>query len=286
MPFAGVPYNVKVVQAKAASTANVTLTAPGTAIDGVTLGTGDRVLLKDQTAGAENGIYDFNGSAATLTRSPDAVLGVLVDAYSVRVQQGTANAETRWEVSTNDPITPGTTSLAFVRKDWSEEPWATVYGPFGVSLAAGQAAVTTFLARPGAAGVITSVVANLNATTLSPVRIDPADYPVPVGRTAQMRVVHTVMTNATAPAITFTAGLYPVTVAGATSSLSATIGTVVTNSTAAVASPAASSSVRTVSATFAPPTAALYALAVVMSGALAATNPAVHCEALLQLRYV
>jgi hypothetical protein len=75
------------------------------------------------------------------------------------------------------------------------------------------------------------VVANINATTLAPVRSNPADYPVPAGRTAQMRVVHTVMTNATAPAITFTAGLYPVTVAGGAGVITATIGTVVTNST-------------------------------------------------------
>jgi hypothetical protein len=54
-------------------------------------------------------------------------------------------AETRWELTTADPITVGTTGLTFVRKDWSEEPWATIYGPFGVSLAPAQAAVTTFL---------------------------------------------------------------------------------------------------------------------------------------------
>src|SRR5688500_14299535 len=57
----------------AASTANVTVANPGTAVfDGVTLTSGDRLLLKDQTAPEENGIYIFNGSGTALTRALDA----------------------------------------------------------------------------------------------------------------------------------------------------------------------------------------------------------------------
>jgi hypothetical protein len=56
----------------AASTGNVTVSNPGTAtFDGVVLSNGDRLLLKNQTAPAENGIYVFNGSAAALTRASD-----------------------------------------------------------------------------------------------------------------------------------------------------------------------------------------------------------------------
>ena len=42
---------------RAASTANVSLTAPGAAIDGVTLASGDLILLKDQSTGSQNGLY-------------------------------------------------------------------------------------------------------------------------------------------------------------------------------------------------------------------------------------
>lgn len=59
---------------RVASTANLTLTAPGATIDGVTLAVGDRVLLKDQTTLAENGIYVWNGAAIALTRAADMSL--------------------------------------------------------------------------------------------------------------------------------------------------------------------------------------------------------------------
>jgi hypothetical protein len=55
--------------ARAASTADVTVSAPGTAVfDGVTLTSGDILFLRAQTAAAENGLYTFNGSGSALTR--------------------------------------------------------------------------------------------------------------------------------------------------------------------------------------------------------------------------
>jgi len=56
---------------RAASTADVTLSGPVATIDGVTMSSGDRVLLKNQSAAAENGIYVFNGSASAMTRATD-----------------------------------------------------------------------------------------------------------------------------------------------------------------------------------------------------------------------
>ena len=41
---------------RAASTGNVTISGPGASIDGVSLSADDRVLLKDQSSGSENGI--------------------------------------------------------------------------------------------------------------------------------------------------------------------------------------------------------------------------------------
>ena len=49
---------------RAASTANES-SGPGSAIDGVTLASNDRVLLKNQSTVSENGIYVFNGAACT-----------------------------------------------------------------------------------------------------------------------------------------------------------------------------------------------------------------------------
>lgn len=99
---------------RAASTANVSLASPGATLDGVTLVTGDRVLLKNQTAGAENGIYVWTGSAAALTRATDADSSAELVGASVLVTEGTTNANQQFN-QTTEPITLGTTTLAWVQ---------------------------------------------------------------------------------------------------------------------------------------------------------------------------
>lgn len=100
---------------QAASTANGTLAssfANGQTLDGYTLVTGDRILLKDQTAGSENGVYTVNSSGAP-TRATDADVGSeLVSAY-VLVLNGTSNADKGY-VCTNTSITLETTAVTFV----------------------------------------------------------------------------------------------------------------------------------------------------------------------------
>lgn len=101
---------------RAASTANVNIASPGTTLDGVTLANGERVLLKDQTTGSQNGIYVFNGSASNLTRAADADTSVEVTpGMFTFVEEGTANADTGWVLTTNAPIILGTTALVFTQ---------------------------------------------------------------------------------------------------------------------------------------------------------------------------
>lgn len=102
---------------RAATTANGTLAsafANGSTIDGVTLATGDRILVKNQSTGAENGIYTVNASGAP-TRSTDADSGAELVNASVYVSEGTTLADTQWTCSTNAPITVGSTSLTFTQ---------------------------------------------------------------------------------------------------------------------------------------------------------------------------
>lgn len=100
---------------RVATTGPITLSGPGTSIDGVTLTANDRVLVKNQAAGADNGIYVFNGSAAAMTRALDADTSAEVTAgMFVFVEEGT-QAETGWVLATNAPITLGTTSLSFTQ---------------------------------------------------------------------------------------------------------------------------------------------------------------------------
>lgn len=101
---------------RAASTANITLTGPGTTIDGVTMANGDRFLAKDQTTASQNGVYVFNGSASTATRATDAAAAAdFVYGFEVFVREGTQNALSRWLMTVTAAITLGTTSLTFVR---------------------------------------------------------------------------------------------------------------------------------------------------------------------------
>ena len=96
---------------RAASTANLTLSGEQT-IDGVAVVASERVLAKNQTAGAENGIYVC--AAGAWSRSVDADSSAEVTTgLAVLVSEGTANADKLYILTTNDPITLGTTALTF-----------------------------------------------------------------------------------------------------------------------------------------------------------------------------
>lgn len=96
---------------RAATTANITLSGLQT-IDGVALATGDRVLVKNQTTATENGIYQANTSSWTRALDFDGNRDV-AKGTQVMVTDGTTNASTYWRVSASNPITIGTTSIAF-----------------------------------------------------------------------------------------------------------------------------------------------------------------------------
>jgi len=101
---------------RAATTAPVNLAAMPAAIDGITLSNGDRFLAKNQGAGAENGIYVFNGAGAAAARTADAdTSGEVRPGMYVYVSEGSTQADSAWVLSTDAPIVLGTTSLTFVQ---------------------------------------------------------------------------------------------------------------------------------------------------------------------------
>ena len=98
---------------RVATTANINL-ASVTTIDGVTLADGDRVLVKDQTDGTENGIYVHESGALTRAADADSDSEVTAGLFTF-VSEGSTLADTGWVVTTNDSITVGTTAIAFTQ---------------------------------------------------------------------------------------------------------------------------------------------------------------------------
>lgn len=98
---------------RVASTGNINIASGlvnGAVIDGVTVATNDRVLLKNQTASAQNGIYSVVASGAA-ARSADANEAAELIGLAVYVRSGTANGGKQFSCVTSAPIVVGTTAL-------------------------------------------------------------------------------------------------------------------------------------------------------------------------------
>ena len=68
---------------------NIDLSAPGATIDGITMASGDRVLVRSQTTQSQNGIYIWNGAAVAATRALDASTFAELEQAIVPVEEGT-----------------------------------------------------------------------------------------------------------------------------------------------------------------------------------------------------
>ena len=96
---------------RVATTANITISGTQQ-IDGVTLSAGDRVLVKDQSTQAQNGIWVV--AAGSWSRATDADADAEVTAgLFVFVEEGTTNADSGWVLTTNGTITVGSTGITF-----------------------------------------------------------------------------------------------------------------------------------------------------------------------------
>ncbi len=113
--FEGTQFKDPVVVATTTNGTLATAYENGDTIDDITLVTGDRILLKNQSAGAENGIYTVESTGAP-TRTDDfdddkdAVLGCMV-----AVNEGTAGAQTLWQLANITAVTIGSTSQTWTQ---------------------------------------------------------------------------------------------------------------------------------------------------------------------------
>lgn len=152
---------------RVATTANITLSGTQT-IDGVAVAIGDRVLVRGQTTGADNGIYVVaNGSwirAADFDGPFDIVSGT-----TVFVTSGSTYGQTFWYVVTADDITIGTTALTFAQ--WSP---LTATQTQQIKTSSGSvtvAATDSLIAINKTVGAATTVTLPLAASKTVPVKV-------------------------------------------------------------------------------------------------------------------
>ena len=103
---------------RVATTANGTLSsafANNSTVDGVTLATGDRILLKDQSTGSQNGIYTVNSSGAPTRATDFDADSEVTGGTFFFVEEGTVNADNGFVMTNDGTVTVGSTALVFTQ---------------------------------------------------------------------------------------------------------------------------------------------------------------------------
>lgn len=118
---------------KVGAQVNITLTAPGTTIDGITMSLNDTFLAFNQTATVDNGTYVWNGAGVAATRLYTMSLSGDFTSAIVTVDSGTSAGVTYRQTAVNPTV--GTTSILFV-------PFGTT-APAATTSTAGVAAIAT-----------------------------------------------------------------------------------------------------------------------------------------------
>jgi len=83
---------------------NINLAAPGATIDGISMVTGDRVLVASQSTLSQNGIYIWNGAATPATRALDANTFPELEQAVTTVEEGTDGGSTWRQTAINGTI--------------------------------------------------------------------------------------------------------------------------------------------------------------------------------------
>lgn len=89
---------------RVATQSDINLSSPGATVDGVTMASQDRVLVRNQTTQSANGIYVWNGAATLMTRALDASTFAELEQAVVTVEEGTDAGATFRQTQVNGTI--------------------------------------------------------------------------------------------------------------------------------------------------------------------------------------
>jgi hypothetical protein len=110
----------------AATTSNIALYGL-LSIDGYQTIANDRVLVKDQSAASQNGIYSAKSTSWTRTSDADTNSEITAGMY-MYVEEGSINAGTAWVLATTGTIVVGTTSLSFTKYNGTTGTYLSILG--------------------------------------------------------------------------------------------------------------------------------------------------------------
>ena len=97
---------------RVATQSTINLASPGATIDGITMASQDRVLVRAQSTAADNGIYVWNGASTAMTRSLDASTFDELEQAVSTVEEGTSAATTYRQDQINGTI--GSSAISWV----------------------------------------------------------------------------------------------------------------------------------------------------------------------------
>ena len=149
--------------AEAGTTANIDLTADlqnGDTIDGVTLVTGDRVLVKDQSTATQNGLY-IVVSSGTASRDPEYDTIAEISGSLIVVNQGSTNDNKIFLCTTDSDGSIGSTNITYTQVTPSNTGTVTSIG-----LAQSGSEFTISNSPVTSAGNITLDVNRISATKI------------------------------------------------------------------------------------------------------------------------
>ena len=170
---------------RVATTANVDLTADlqnGDTIDGITLVTGDKVLVKNQSSASANGIYDVVASG-TATRNTDYDTIAELAGQIVVVQEGTTNGDTIYLCTTDTDATLGSSNITFTIIEPANTGTVT-----SIAVADSGSSEFTITGSPvTSSGTISLAVNSINATKIGSGTVDNTEFGYLNGATSNIQ---------------------------------------------------------------------------------------------------